>query len=60
LANREAIAAYTRNNYLLLRWRFYRSHRGRLVRLAHTLRVTSTTQDTAVLHALDLLRASED
>jgi TnpA family transposase len=60
LANCEAIAAYTGDNYLPLMWRFYRSHRSTLFRMAHTLRLTSTTQDTSVLDALDLLLTNED
>ncbi len=60
LASCEAIAAYTGDNYLPLMWRFYRSHRSTLFRLAGTLRLNSTTQDTSVLDALDLLLANED
>jgi hypothetical protein len=59
LANCEAIAAYTGDNYLPLMWRFYRSHRSTLFRLARTLRLISTTQDTSV-DALDLVLANED
>ena len=38
LASCEAIAAYNGDNYYPLMWRFYRSHRSTLFRLAHTLR----------------------
>jgi TnpA family transposase len=41
-------------------WRFYRSHRQLLFRLARTLRFTATTQDTAVLDALAVALANED
>ncbi|MBV9598769.1 MAG: hypothetical protein JOZ87_18135 [Chloroflexi bacterium] len=41
LASCEAIAAYTGDNYLPLMWRFYRSHRSTLFRLARTLRLTA-------------------
>ena len=60
LASCEAIAAYTGDNYLPLMWRFYRSHRSTLFRLARTLRLTSTTQDSSILDALDLLLANEE
>ncbi|MBV9896502.1 MAG: DUF4158 domain-containing protein, partial [Chloroflexi bacterium] len=60
LANCEAIAAYTGDNYLPLMWRFYRSHRSTLFRLARTLRLNSTTHDTSVLDALDVVLANED
>jgi hypothetical protein len=54
------VAAYTGDNYLSLMWRFYRSHRSTLFPLARTLRLTSTTQDTSVLDALDLVLANGD
>ena len=60
LASCEAIAAYTGDHYLPLMWRFYRSYRSTLFRLARTVRLNSTTQDTSVLHALDLVLAKED
>jgi len=60
LASCEAIAAYTGDNYLPLMWRFYRSYRSTLFRLARTVRLNSTTQDTSVLNALDLVLAKED
>jgi TnpA family transposase len=60
LANCEAIAAYTGDNYLPLMWRFYRSHRSTLFRLARTLRLNSTTHDPSVLDALDVVLANED
>ena len=41
-------------------WRFYRSHRGTLFKLAHTLQFVSTTQDTSVLDALEMLLVNED
>jgi hypothetical protein len=56
----EAIAAYNGDDYSLLMWRFYRSHRGTLFRLAHTLRFVSTTRDTSVMEALDMVLANED
>ena len=37
VASCEAIAAYHGDNYLPLMWRFYRSHRRTLFKLAHTL-----------------------
>jgi hypothetical protein len=59
-ASCEAIAAYHGDNYYPLMWRFYRGQRSTLFRLAHTLRFVSTTQDAAVLNALDVLLANED
>jgi hypothetical protein len=43
-------------------WRFYRSHRSTLFRLAHTLRFVSTTRDTLVMDALNVIltNAAED
>jgi hypothetical protein len=60
LASCEAISAYHGDNYLPLMWRFYRSHRSTLFRFAHTLRLVSTTQDTSVLDALEVVLANED
>jgi hypothetical protein len=47
LAGCESIAAYNGDNYLPLVWRFYRSHRSTLFRLAHTLHFTAATQELA-------------
>jgi hypothetical protein len=60
LASCEAIAAYNGDNYYPLMWRFYRSHRSTLFRLAHTLRFVSTTRDTSVMDALEVVLANED
>ena len=60
LAGCDAIAAYNGDNYLPLLWRFARSHRPTLFRLARTLRFTATTQDRGVLQALELVLAHED
>ena len=60
LASCEAIEAYHGDNYLPLMWRFYRSHRSTLFRLARTLQLVSTTQDTSVLDALEVVLANED
>jgi TnpA family transposase len=60
LASCEAIAAYNGDNYYPLMWRFYRSHRSTLFRLAHTLRFISTTRDTSVMQALEVVLANED
>ena len=55
----EAVAAYSGDNYLPLLWRFFKSHRSTLFRLARTLRLASTSQDGAVLQALDVALANE-
>src|SRR5260370_16204088 len=60
LASCEAIAAYNGDNYYPVMWRFYGSHRCTLFRLAHTLRFVSTTRDTSVMDALELVLANED
>jgi len=52
--------AYNGDNYYPLMWRFYRSHRSTLFRLAHTLRFVSTTRDTSVMDALEVVLANED
>ena len=50
-----AVSAYTGNNWLPLLWRFYRSHRSALFRLARSLTITPTTQDRSVAAALAFL-----
>ena len=60
LAGCDAIAAYSGDNHLSLLWRFYRSHRPVLFRMARTLHFEATTQDRAVLEALEVLLAHED
>jgi len=54
-----AVSAYNGNNWLPLLWRFYRSHRSALFRLARSLTITPTTQDRSVVAALELLLAHE-
>lgn len=60
LAACEAITAYSGDNFLPLLWRFYRSHRQILFRLARTLHFRATTQDTTVLDALAVVLSNED
>jgi hypothetical protein len=60
LAGCDAIAAYSGDNHLPLLWRFYRSHRAVLFRLAHTVAFDATTTDRALLEALQVLLAHED
>ena len=60
LAGCDAIAAYSGDNHLPLLWRFYRSHRAALFRLARTLAFDATTNDRALLGALQTLLAHED
>jgi len=54
-----AITAYNGNNYLPLLWPFYRAHRSTLFRLVRTLDLDTTSQDRALLDALDYLLAHE-
>ena len=60
LAGCDAIAAYSGDNHLPLIWRFYRSHRAVLFRLAHALKFDATTADRALLEALQVLLRLED
>jgi hypothetical protein len=60
LAGCDAIAAYSGDNHLPLLWRFYRSHRAVLFRLARTVAFDATTTDRALLKALQTLLAHED
>jgi len=60
LASCEAIAAYNGDNYYPLMWRFCRGHRSTLFRLAQTLRFVSTTRDSSVMDALEVMLANED
>jgi hypothetical protein len=60
LAGCDAIAAYSGDNHLPLLWRFYRSHRAVLFRLARTLEIEATTTDRALLKALKILLEHED
>jgi hypothetical protein len=53
------ISAYYGDNYYPLMWRFYRSHRSTLLRLAHTLRLVSTVRDTSAIDPLELVLADE-
>ena len=56
----EAVSAYNGNNYVPLLWRFFRSHRGTLFRLARTLTLRSTTQDQTVMTALRVALEHQD
>ncbi len=60
LAGCDAIAAYSGDNHLPLLWRFYRSHRPVLFRMARTLHFEATTQERTLLQALEILLAHED
>jgi TnpA family transposase len=51
----EAVMAYTSNNHLPLVWRFYRSHRSALFRLARALEFVATSQDRTLVRALDVV-----
>jgi len=56
----EAVSAYTGNNDLPLLWRFFRSHRSTLFRLARTLTLRATTQDQTVMAALRVALDHQD
>jgi TnpA family transposase len=46
------VKEWDNNNYLPLLWKYYRSHRKVLFRLARVLKLESTSQDRALLDAL--------
>jgi len=54
-----AITAFSGDNYFPLLWRFYRSHRPALFRMLRLLAMTSTTEDTSLMQALDVLMKHE-
>lgn len=54
------VQATSGNNYLPLVWRHFRSHRPVLFRLAHLLEIRPTTQDHALLDALQLIKHYQD
>ncbi|MBB5190698.1 TnpA family transposase [Silvimonas terrae] len=56
----EQIQANSGLNYLPRIWAFYKSHRSILFRLVHLLRVEPTTQDVALLDALDIIKIYQD
>jgi TnpA family transposase len=51
----EAVAAYHGDNYLPLLWRFYKSHRPTLFQIARVLTLCSTSQDDALMRAVEFL-----
>lgn len=55
-----AINAFSGDNYFPLLWRFYRSHRSTLFRMAHLLTMTSTSEDRSLMQALDVLLEHEN
>ena len=55
----EAHQAQTGNNYYPYMWRFYQSHRSTLLRIWRALKFRSTTQDTSLGRALDLVLENE-
>jgi TnpA family transposase len=55
----EAHQAQTGNNYYPYMWRFYQGHRSTLLRIWHALKFRSTTQDTSLARALDLVLENE-
>ncbi|MGW4795746.1 hypothetical protein ACWEPC_25355 [Nonomuraea sp. NPDC004297] len=57
-AEHEALAAFHGDNYLPLLDRFYRSHRGLLLRLAGVLVLEPASTDRRLLEALEFVRAN--
>lgn len=58
VAEHEALAAFHGDNYLPLLDRFYRSHRGLLLRLAFVLVLEPASADRRLLEALEFVRAN--
>lgn len=54
------VQATSGNNYLPLVWKHFRSHRSILFRLAHLLDIRPTTQDSALVDALALIKHYQD
>lgn len=54
-----AVSAFHGNNYLPLLWKFFKSNRSELFRLARHLTLKSTTQDNTLMAALDFVLANE-
>jgi len=52
--------AFTSNNHLPLIWKEYRSHRSLCFRLIAALTLVSTSQDTSLLTALEVVREHQD
>ncbi len=59
-AQLQAVSAYHQNNYLPLLWRAHKSSRAALFRATDLFAIESTTQDTALLEALDLVRRNRN
>jgi hypothetical protein len=55
----EAHQAQVGNNYYPYMWRFYQSHRSTLLRIWRALKFRSTTQDTPLEKALELVLENE-
>ncbi|MFC3986585.1 hypothetical protein [Streptosporangium jomthongense] len=58
VAEREALAAFHGDNYLPLLERFYRSHRGLLLRLVDVLVLEPASADRRLLEALQFVRVN--
>ncbi|MEQ0777845.1 Tn3 family transposase [Paraburkholderia tropica] len=53
------VRAYSGRNYLPLLWRHFKAHRSVLLRLAHALAWSSTTQSGALLQAMEVVFRNE-
>ncbi|WP_341679368.1 Tn3 family transposase [Niveibacterium sp. SC-1] len=54
------VKAMSGSNYLPLVWKHFKSHRSILFRLTHLLDIRPTSQDTALLDALELIKRHQD
>lgn len=55
----EEIASYNSDNYRPLLWRFYRHYRKQLFQLVRSLEIRSTSQDQALIEAVQFILSQE-
>ena len=54
-----AVNAYSGDNYLPLLWAFYRSHRAAILKMVRSLDLVTTTEDTALVDAIQVVLEHE-
>lgn len=54
-----AINAYSGDNYLPLLWPFYRPHRAAILKMVRSLDLSTTTEDTALIDAIQVVMENE-
>lgn len=58
--NCSQVQATSGNNYLPLLWKHFKSHRPILFRLVHLLEIEPTSQDMALINALEVIKTYQD